>query len=182
MKYWAVKKYSKIPKEERPAPDFPEEYPYATVNLGTKNYYINPDFEVMNDVQYKEYKSNVENLFWEYQQNLEVNKRDFMKVQDYMIRVKEFTSNLIENFAAENVFLGISQLGLTNHVRTSLSQVSGALMVYSLKDAIEELIKLDDSILDDRILTPARLLSFRNKIEDFLGVPRGTEWNGPKTW
>lgn len=182
MKYWAIKKYSKVPVEKRPHPDFPVDYPESVIDLGYRNYYNNPDYVVMNNAEYIFYKKNADTLYWQFQENLEKNKRSYMAVEDYMKRVKAFSDKLISDFATENVFLGISQRGLTNHVRTSLSEVTNALLTYSLKDAVEELIKVDPEALDDVVLTPARLLSFRNKIEDFIGVPRGTEWNGPKTW
>lgn len=182
MRYYAIKKYNKVPKEEWPSPDFPGDYPYATVNLGKKNYYNNPDFTILNEVEYKYYMSNVEQLFWTYQENLEKTKRDYNKGKAYVKEIAEFKDGLIHEFVLNNIFLGISQRGLTNHVRKTLEQVTSALNTYSLKDAIEELIQIDPMDLDDTVLTASRLLEFRNKIEDFIGVPRGTQWNGPKTW
>lgn len=89
----------------------------------------------------------------------------------------DFGVNLIIEFATENVLLGITQLGLTNHVRTTCFEVTNALSTGSLYDAITEIKAIDPSAFDSVILTPARVLAFRNKIETYLGVPLATEWN-----
>ena len=88
-----------------------------------------------------------------------------------------FGTQMIRDFAAENVALGITQFGLTSHVRRTLVDVAACLTTGSLYDAITELKAVDPAKLDAVIMTPARLLVFRNKIEDFLQITRSTTWN-----
>ena len=89
-----------------------------------------------------------------------------------------FATVLIQDFASENVALGITQLGLTSHVRKTLAEVTNCLFTASLYDSIEELRIIDPAALDSTIMSAARLLVFRNKIETFLGItPLATTWN-----
>jgi hypothetical protein len=93
-----------------------------------------------------------------------------------------FGSRLTAEFTAENVALGITQLGLTNHVRKTLREVKDAVETGSLYDAITEIKNIDPLSLDANILSASRLLAFRNKIETYLHVPLATAWDDPETW
>jgi hypothetical protein len=93
-----------------------------------------------------------------------------------------FGNSLKKKFIDENVALGITQLGLTNHVRKVMREVNDAIGSGSLKDAVLEITLIDPSELDSTIMSSSRLLSFRNKIEAFLAVPLATTWNQAKTW
>jgi hypothetical protein len=94
----------------------------------------------------------------------------------------EFGKQLKRRFIAENVMMGITQLGLTNHVRKTLFQIDHAIATGSLKDAIEEIIDINPDSLDSVVLTAERVLKFRNEIELYLEVPLATQWNQAKTW
>lgn len=98
-------------------------------------------------------------------------------VKDTVSRAVAFGNNMIIDFATENVLLGITQLGLTMHVRKVTADVTNALITGSLYDAITEMKKFTEEDMDPIILTPARILAFRNKIEDHLGIPRAMAWD-----
>lgn len=93
-----------------------------------------------------------------------------------------FGNTIKKDFVAENVMLGITQRGLTGHVRKTMREVKDAIESGSLYDAITEIKMLNPSDFDNAILTPARILVFRNKIETYLHVPLATSWNDPETW
>ena len=88
----------------------------------------------------------------------------------------------MKSFVRENIKLGITQRGLTGHVRKTLREVKDALETGSVYDAITEIKNLNHSDFDDTILTDSRILEFRNKIEIFLNVPVATVWNQKETW
>lgn len=103
-------------------------------------------------------------------------------VSEKMTDILEFSSKIKKEFIDENVMLGISQRGLTNHVRKTMREVNDAMGSGSLKDAIIEITLIDSSMLDSVVLSASRLLAFRNKIEAKLEVPFATSWNQDKTW
>jgi hypothetical protein len=81
---------------------------------------------------------------------------------------------LLVQFAAENVRLGITQAGKTKHVREVLGPVIMCLLSGSLYDAIAEAKAVAEEDKDAVFLTDARLLAFINKIETHLGIPPST--------
>lgn len=83
-----------------------------------------------------------------------------------------FGDLLIQEFAAENVLLGITQAGMTGTVLVKLSGVLEAVSAGSLYEAISRIKTVPQSDYDSTFITAARLLAFVNKIEDYLGVPR----------
>lgn len=86
-------------------------------------------------------------------------------------RAMTFGAGLIKKFAAENVLLGITQAGMTATVRTNLAQVITCLQTGSLYDAIAQVKAVPAESKDATFITDARLLSFVNEIERYLGVP-----------
>jgi hypothetical protein len=103
-------------------------------------------------------------------------------IKGVVLDAKGFGMKIENEFIVENVKLGITELGLTNHVRKALREVRDAISSGSLKDAITEIRNLNSNDFDAQILTPARLLSFRNKLEEWLEVPLAEAWNDPETW
>lgn len=103
-------------------------------------------------------------------------------VSEKMQQTFDFGNTLKKQFIDENVLLGISQRGLTSHVRKSMREVNDAIGSGSLKDAITEIIALEPAHLDEVVMSEARLLAFRNKIEAFLNVPQASSWNEVETW
>ena len=93
-----------------------------------------------------------------------------------------FGNTIKKDFVAENVMLGITQRGLTGHVRKMMREVKDAIDSGSLYDAITEIKLLNPADFDSVIITPARILVFRNKIETYLQVPLATSWDDDETW
>lgn len=90
---------------------------------------------------------------------------------------KNFGIKLQEEFIANNLLLGITQRGLTKHVRKTLQEVNDCITTGSLYDAIDEISRVRPEDFDDAIITAQRLLVFRNKIEEYLGLPLSQQWN-----
>lgn len=82
-----------------------------------------------------------------------------------------FGSSLIIEFGSENMALGITLAGKTSDVRKAMAEVTGCLITGSLYDAIAEARLIPAGSEDAIFLTDARLLSFINKIETYLGKP-----------
>ena len=85
-----------------------------------------------------------------------------------------FGSQLIQEIAAENISLGITQDGMSGVVRKALSEVVLALMTGSLYDAIDEIRAIPVEKKDPKYITDTRLLAAINKIETYLGQPLST--------
>ncbi len=103
-------------------------------------------------------------------------------IDDRIDMAVDFGIKLMRDFVSENVQLGITQRGLTGHIRKALREVKDALETGSVYDAITEIKSLNQSDFDAVIMTDARILAFRNKIESFLGVPLATTWTQKETW
>jgi len=105
-------------------------------------------------------------------------------------QVFPFVKDLIRNFAAENIALGITQAGKTGHVLALFSKmypVPDSDHMNNLKDSFDTgslyislaiLQYVRDNASEYSGLSPfvtdARLLSMKNKIEAFLGVTLST--------
>lgn len=93
-----------------------------------------------------------------------------------------FGEALVRRFARENVKAGITQRGLTRTVLDATEKIERYLKNGSLKEAIKEVRLIPSQYIDQHILTPERILQFRNEIETKEGVPLSTSWDGPLTW
>ena len=89
----------------------------------------------------------------------------------------QFGNAVIVEFAAENIALGITQAGMTGPVRQATSEVVSALQTGSLYDAIAECKAIPAENKDSTFITDTRLLSFVNKIEEYLGITLSTDLN-----
>lgn len=87
-----------------------------------------------------------------------------------------FGRQLVVEFGAENVLMGIQQMGQTNRVRKVMKEVVDALNAGALSDAIYECRQIPDVEMDGTFLSHARLLGFINKCEAFMGEPLSTEF------
>lgn len=86
----------------------------------------------------------------------------------------DFGWQVLVQFAAENVRMGVTQAGKTKHIRETLQSVILCLLSGSLYDAIAEAKAVPDEAKDPVFLTNARLLAFVNKIEAHLGLAAST--------
>lgn len=99
---------------------------------------------------------------------------DYIK-SNILIPARTFGNQLIDDFAAENILLGITQANMTNSVRKTLSEVTACLMTGSLYDAMLEARAIPNDKKDATFITNARLLAFINKIEIYLNLPLSTQ-------
>lgn len=90
-------------------------------------------------------------------------------VEGVIAKARSFGDQLINQFAAENVMLGITADEMTGTVRKNLSEVMSAIQSGSLRDAIDECRAIPSGDKDVKYITDARLLAFINKIETYLG-------------
>jgi hypothetical protein len=92
-----------------------------------------------------------------------------------LVPARTFGQLLIDDFAAENILLGITQSGMTNQIRKTLTEATLCLLTGSLYDAIHEAREIPEEEKDGVFINNARLLSFINRIESYLGLPLSTE-------
>lgn len=182
MNYVAFKTYASDPQKPIGMPDaWPRG---AVVDLGISQ--TPPDqsgeWQVMTIQEFEGYKAIHRPSFDVYAAQAKLIADTQKHVAASIESAKLFGSNLKFSFIIENVLLGITQLGLTNHVRKTLMQVDHAIQNGSLYDAIEEIAAIPPESLDAAILSESRILAFRNKLESHVGVPLATTWNQPKTW
>jgi hypothetical protein len=79
-----------------------------------------------------------------------------------------FGQQLLVEFAAENIELGITQDGMTKAVRQKMSEITSALQTGSLYDAIDEIDAIAEEDKDDKYITDERLAEYKQKILDYL--------------
>lgn len=79
-----------------------------------------------------------------------------------------FGQQLLVDFAAENIQLGITQDGMTKTVRQNMAEVMSAISTGSLYDAIEEIDAIPAEAKDDKYITDERLAAYKQRILDYL--------------
>jgi hypothetical protein len=79
-----------------------------------------------------------------------------------------FGNQLLVDFAAENIKLGITQDGMTKTVRQNMAEVMSAISTGSLYDAIEEIDAIPAEAKDDKYITDERLAVYKQRILDYL--------------
>lgn len=88
---------------------------------------------------------------------------------------RTFGETLLDDFSAENLLLGIVESGLKRNVRILLHDVVECIKLGDLTGAIEEAKLIPSASYDPVFVNAARLLSYVNKIEAYLGMPLSTE-------
>lgn len=87
----------------------------------------------------------------------------------------DFGNDLLKQFGAENISLGIIQSGKLRDVRIAMQDVSDCLRNGALTDALVAVREIPDESKDEVFLSNARLLSYVNKVESYLGLPLSEE-------
>lgn len=95
-------------------------------------------------------------------------------VENSITNAIKFGEKLLVTYAAENVMLGITQDGMTGVVIDRLGGVITCLQSGSLYDVIVRIKAIPQENYDSKYITAIRLLSFVNKVEDYLGLPKST--------
>lgn len=87
---------------------------------------------------------------------------------------RNFGVSLVDTFAVENVSLGINA-SQTDAVMVALLPTLTALSNGYLETAIRRVRELNPALFDGVFLSEARLLSYVNRIESYLGLTLSTE-------
>lgn len=159
----AFKTFEQCPEELRPA-GIPLAYPWMESVILDQQHaesLVASGFTLMTDDQYAQYRSNIVII-------------DI--VTQAIINDTAFGDELITEFSAENVILGISELGKTGDILDILSPVIEALRAGSLIEAITRAKEISLASYDDIFITKPRLLIFINKLEDHLGITLTTDF------
>lgn len=105
-------------------------------------------------------------------ENSELAAIENVKVVEVAIRnAIAFGQKMMTKFAAQNVMLGITQDGQTGVVLDKMAPVMAALQSGSLYEAISRAQAIDSQEYDSKYVTHARIMSFVNEIEAYLGLP-----------
>lgn len=106
-----------------------------------------------------------------------VNYNEHVAVGKLLHSAFRFGRSLEREFTNESIRLGITQAGLTNHIRKTLHELINCIHTAALYDACYEISIIPASALDATILSSARLLAVRNEIEEYLGLPISTTYD-----
>jgi hypothetical protein len=89
-------------------------------------------------------------------------------VQGKILAAMAFGQNLMASYGATNVLSGYN-VEQIQFIMAKTAMVQSALLSGSLYVALDELSKIE---IDGTIITGVRITEFRNKIQDYLGIPR----------
>lgn len=157
----AFKTFSECPEEQRPEGvnlAWPWQEQYCLSETETLPL-IEQGFTVLTMEQYAQYKKTV---------------NPKVLVEGSIEAAIAFGQQLLKEFAAENVLLGITTSGLTGPVLVKLTGVMLALNGGSLYEAINRIKAIPSSDYDATFLTEPRIIGFLNKVEAYLGIPLTT--------
>jgi hypothetical protein len=85
-----------------------------------------------------------------------------------------FGQNLMNQFATENLIMGIDADDMVDTVLDVMAPVQTALQGGSLTSVIKRIKAVPTSSYDSKYVTAARLLSYCNQVESYLGLPLST--------
>lgn len=170
MSNLAVKTYEFV--TSKPA-GIPDEWPAEVRELGESTTLPDESGEwvLMTREEFNEYKDEHQSAY----ETWSASYATVESVERIIAAAKVFANSIIDRFAAENVLLGITQAGMTGAVLNKMSGVMSALLTGSLYEAIARTKAIPESDYDATFITEARLLSFVNKIESYLGITLSTE-------
>lgn len=98
-------------------------------------------------------------------------KQALAAIKTQVKNIHEFSNNLLVQFNAENIALGITQDNKTEDVLDIMAPVLVALQSGSPTVAIKRIKQIDPQSYDAKYITAARMLAYVNKVEAFLGLP-----------
>lgn len=109
--------------------------------------------------------------YWELQLKESAQQESEQAAIESVVRsAMSFGQNLMVEFAAENIKMGITQEGMTKTVREAMADVVLAIQTGSLYDTIDEIKAIPAASKDGKYITDDRLLEYLNKIETYLGI------------
>lgn len=86
-------------------------------------------------------------------------------------KAKEFANEIMNIAAAENILMGITQVGKTKLIADTLRDVTYYLQSGSLYEAMTSIDAVVITAEMAPFITSSRLLEFKNKIRVYLGLP-----------
>lgn len=95
-------------------------------------------------------------------------------VKKQVQNIAAFSADLLNQFAAENIAMGITQDNKTEDVLDTMLPVMNALQGGAPTIAIKRAKAISPSAYDSKYVTAARLLAYVNKIEAFLGLSQSS--------
>ena len=173
MNYVAFKTHATNPS--KPA-GMPNEWPRGSiVDLGSSN--TPPDtsgeWVVMTNFEFEGYKSLYRPAFMAYQASLEAASQQQKAIRKIIQDAIKFGNDIIIEFAAENIAMGITQLGKTKAVADYLADVMRYAQTGSLYEVLAEIQRLEGLGLPADLapfITTERLALFKGKIQSYLGI------------
>lgn len=163
----AYKTFAKCPDDIKPR-NIPLDCPWIMTYIEEteSEEYSQNGWTIATEEQYEEYVNSL---------SVSIDQYNAYKLQYSVEAVvdaaSKYGSGLMTKFAAENVLLGITQEGKTGEILDKLSHVMSALQAGSLYEAISRVKAIPVEDYDTKYITAARLLSFINEIEVYLGIP-----------
>ena len=154
----------------------PNEWPRGTVvQLGPSSTAPDQSGEwiVMTELEFEGYKAIHRPAFNAYQQTVGAEQEAKGLVRKIVSEAISFGSNLIIDFATENVLMGITQAGKTKEVADYLADVMRYAQSGSLYEVLAEVNRLQTAGLPAELapfVTTDRMNEFKLKIEQYLGI------------
>jgi hypothetical protein len=111
-----------------------------------------------------------EPFYWEVVEKELTEEQILQKNKQTISSAISFGMQLMIDFGAENMSMGITQDGMTSTVRRNMADIMLALQTGSLYDAIDEIKSLPQEYKDDKYITNQRLLDYLNRIERYLRI------------
>lgn len=99
-------------------------------------------------------------------------KAQMAAVKKQVENIAAFSQDLLNQFAAENIAMGITADNKTEEVLDVMLPVMSALQGGAPTIAIKRAKAISEASYDAKYVTAARLLAYVNKIEAFLGLPQ----------
>lgn len=127
-------------------------------------------WKVLSDDAYQAYVDSLADVMAAYETSLPA-----LYIQGLVTSAMMFGQQILIQFRAENVAMGIMQDNMTGWLLEKLSSVMEAILAGSLSEAIVRLKAVPIAEYDGKYLTVPRMISFINKIEVYLGIPLTTE-------
>jgi hypothetical protein len=167
----AFKTYEKCPVDQRPV-GIPLSTPWMMTDIENADisYYKSTGWIIMTNEEYTDYTLNLASILsaWE-------TARLQLGIEGVVSAATKFGQDIMVSFAAENVLLGITQENKTGEVLNKLTGVLAAVQAGSLYEVISRIKLIPVEDYDVKYITEARLITFCNKIETYLGIPLTTE-------
>jgi hypothetical protein len=135
---------------------------------------ISEGFTVVTEEEYQVYLTSVQSEYDTWAAGYAAAKTVNYVQEQILKPAIAFGQQLIQTFSAENIAMGITQRGMTAQVISATAEVISALQSGSLYDAIAKTKAIPADKKDSIFVTDERLLTFINKIEDYLGITRST--------